>query len=433
MFSQRSYRQLAAAVLVLALGVRIVGAIWWEQRLARQNQVFDFPDSESYCHLAKRLAHGESFEFGPDGKIFRTPGYPMLIAPGYWLEGTDPPRWWLRGLGIALGVATVAAAMALARQLFGERAALLAGLFIAFDVGAVSLSVFALSEAPFCPLMLIHLWLWAASWQAEESGLSRNRGLTLAFAGGVVAAIATMMRPSYLLFVPFASVLGCLWFRPITRHVKLAAIMLLGLSAAMSPWWIRNAMISGEFVPTTLQVGASLYDGISPEANGASDMRFVPPFTQKQREQDAAAVEPPVGTFESRLDRSLKNASIAFAKENPRRVVELAGIKFLRIWSPWPNAAELGGGLLRLATALTYLPILMLGIAGLIRFRSMPFAWLCFVPAVYFTSLHVIFVSSLRYRQPAMLAVAVLAGAMLATWLRRRDESTAIVGEKPSR
>jgi 4-amino-4-deoxy-L-arabinose transferase-like glycosyltransferase len=406
-----TYRQCFCAVLVLALVLRLGAAVWWEQRLSRQNQAFDFPDSESYCYLAKQLADGKPFEFGADGKIFRTPGYPLFIAPGYWLEKNNPPHWWLRGLSVASGVSAVALVMGLARQLFGDRAAIIAGLLVAIDIGAISLSVFALSEAPFCPLMLAHLCLWSAAWQSEK------RSFALAFIAGLFAAATTLMRPSFLLFIPFAAVLGCLWFRPLTRHAKLVGVMIVGLALGMSPWWIRNAMVAGEFVPTTLQVGASLYDGINPEANGGSDMRFVPAFVEKQRELDAQSTAPLRRTFESRLDKSMKDAAVAWAKENPGRVAELVGIKFLRIWSPWPNAAELGGGMLRWLTAMTYVPILFLGIWGLIQFRNRPLAWLCAVPAVYFTTLHVIFVSSLRYRQPAMLAITVLAAAAIASWI----------------
>ena len=35
--------------------------------------------------------------------------------------------------------------------------------------------------------------------------------------------------------------------------------------------------------------------------------------------------------------------------------------------------------------------------------------YLCWLPAVYLTLLHVVFVSSLRYREPAMLALLALA------------------------
>ena len=38
------------------------------------------------------------------------------------------------------------------------------------------------------------------------------------------------------------------------------------------------------------------------------------------------------------------------------------------------------------------------------------------MPAIYFTLLHMVFVSSIRYRQPAMLALIVPAAAFLVRW-----------------
>jgi hypothetical protein len=191
----------------------------------------------------------------------------------------------------------------------------------------------------------------------------------------------------------------------------------LGFCATMLPWWVRNYHLAGRFIPTTLQVGASLYDGISPVATGASDMRFVPAFIAEQRQADAVATVTPQGLFEDRLDRRMQGAAVAWAQQHPLRVAQLAGIKFLRMWSPWPNAAELGSWKLRLILSLTYVPILTLAAYGAWRFvpRDWPYL-LCLLPAVYFTALHMIFVSSIRYRQPAMLTLMVLAAGALTAW-----------------
>jgi hypothetical protein len=91
-------------------------------------------------------------------------------------------------------------------------------------------------------------------------------------------------------------------------------------------------------------------------------------------------------------------------------VARLAAVKLLRTWNVWPNEAGLSSWPVRLAVLLSYVPVLVLGVAGAagtIR-RGWPYV-LCWLPAVYFTVLHVIFVGSIRYRQPAMLGLIVLA------------------------
>jgi hypothetical protein len=99
--------------------------------------------------------------------------------------------------------------------------------------------------------------------------------------------------------------------------------------------------------------------------------------------------------------------------------VQLAAIKFLRIWNFWPNEPSFSAWPVRLAVLATYLPLLLLAARGLRRAAAC--GWpgaLCWLPAVYFTLLHTVFVSSIRYRQPAMLGLIVLAAGYLAQWRR---------------
>src|SRR4029434_772606 len=95
----------------------------------------------------------------------------------------------------------------------------------------------------------------------------------------------------------------------------------------MLPWWVRNYLVAGRFVPTSLQVGASLYDGLSPTATGASDMRFVPQVIAERRGADAQSIAAHAELFEDRLDRRMRDAALAWAKEHPGRVLQLAAIK----------------------------------------------------------------------------------------------------------
>jgi 4-amino-4-deoxy-L-arabinose transferase-like glycosyltransferase len=400
--------------------VRLAAAAWWEARLPPGLR-FGFGDSESYWALARSIAEGRPYRFGENGpQVFRTPGYPLVLAPLFLLYAEEPPTMAARLLGAVLGTATVACVGALAGTCFDGRTAFVAAALAAIDPGAVAMSVFLLSEAPFCPLMLLQLLAWTKAWRAEH----RRTVLLWAIAAGIAAGAATLMRPSWLLFTPFALILAIAFSRARRRHAELGLAMIVALVATMAPWWVRNYAVTGHFVPTSLQVGASLYDGLSPHATGASDMRHVDEFARRYR----ASLPPQERTsgagWEVALDRRLRDAAVRWALENPGRALELAWVKFVRIWNIWPNAAEFQSWRLRLIVAAGYAPLLVLGLWGAWRWapRDWPYS-LCIVPAVYFTLLHMIFVGSIRYRQPAMLALIVLAAAVLTGAGSRRPAS----------
>lgn len=401
------------AILALALVLRLAAGVWWQERLPA-DQSFFFPDSQSYWHLGRTIAHGEPYIYGEEeARIFRTPGYPLLLAPLFYLGGDHPSPYWGRALSAVLGTCSVAVVMQMTHHIFNARAAQLAGLYAACDPGTISQGVFILSEAPFCPLMLLHLYAWYLAEQAHEY----RPALLHAAWGGAMGACATLMRPSWLLFLPLAA--GVLFFvRPNrTQQVGIAGIMALTFGVTMAPWWWRNYQLTGRFIPTTLQVGASLYDGLHPEATGGSDMRFVATFLAEQCEQDAHMLSPSTNTFEERLDERMKQAALAWAGAHPGRVCQLAAIKLIRLWTPWPNARDIGGTWAKIAVAVGYVPLLLTGVAGAGRFvrrdRSLS---LLVLPAVYFTLLHCVFVSSVRYRQPALLPLIILA----AGWVMER-------------
>jgi 4-amino-4-deoxy-L-arabinose transferase-like glycosyltransferase len=400
---ERPRTWLLPAILIVGLTLRLVAALWWQSRLPA-DRPFLFGDSESYWHLARAIADGQPYQYGgPDAKIFRTPGYPLLLSPLFLIAGPDPPVFAARVMSVLCGCAAIAAVSWLGRLLFGRQVGLLAAAMLALYPGAIVLSVVVLSEAPFVPLVLLHLALWALAWQVIGCW---KMALT-AVAAGLAAAAATLVRPSWLLFVPFVLVIG-LAYSQRRKHLIIAGCALLGLGLGMLPWWIRNAWAVGHFVPTTLQVGASLYDGLNPRADGSSNMWFVEPLKADLRR--AASDEP----LEYRLDGELRRAAFRWTSEHPAAACELAWIKLVRMWNIWPNEPQFRSWPLRLLVALTYTPLLALGIVGAWRSRHAGLRFgLCWLPAVYLTLLHIVFVSSIRYREPAMMPLAVLAAATL--------------------
>lgn len=449
-------------ILAAALGLRLAAGAWWQGRLP-PGERFGFGDSDSYWSLGRAIAEGKPYQYG-DARIFRTPGYPLVLAPLFWLGGSDPPPAWAFIESALLGTAAVGGVYWLTRTLFDRRAALIAAAIAAVYPGAISQGALVLSEAPFMPLVLAEFALWSMAWRSE----STSRAIWLSLATGLSAGLATLMRPSWLLFTPAAAVLSALvcivqrsgaiaqpgatgqrseaghplgpasaiapddstnlsrGLKPTLRwRWRAAAISLvicLSLALTMLPWWIRNYQLTGQFIPTTLQVGASLYDGLNPTADGGSNMAFVEPMAARQRSMDAKVRTEQSDSFEYRLDHRMREDAMEFAATNPSRAVELAAIKFLCTWNIWPNEPGLRSWPLRLAVAATYLPLLILGLWGAIKFskRGWPYI-LCWLPLPYFALLHMIFVGSIRYREPAMIALIPLAaGVVSECWAKSK-------------
>lgn len=450
-----------AAVLLAALGLRLAAALWWEKRVetaaAAQEQSaearytdgpFFFGDSDTYWKLGRALAFGRPYRFDPQRhwKVFRMPGYPALLAPLFWLGGENPPVFWGRVLGAFLGTLTVLFTALLARQVTASRAAaLLAGAIAAVDPTLVFQSILILSDEAFTAVMLLQLAV-LVRFSRWKSGDSAARKFLTAFLLGLTSAAAVYLRPGWLDFIPFALILaaflalidkirhkeGGSFASLLRRFTPPALIVVVVFALAMAPWWLRCRRVTGHFAATTLQGGASLYDGLSPEATGASDMRFVDTFrevvTEEILRESPQYTDPPLDdpAYEIKLDRAMKSASVAWAKAHPREVLRLGWVKFCRLWNLWPNEPSFRSLPIRLGILLTYGPILFLALIGAVwAFRHGSAARLLLFPALYVTCLHVIFVSSLRYRIPATPPLIILAAIGILWLWRGRDRKRA--------
>ncbi len=439
--SNRRWLVWMCAILAVAFGLRVVAATYWHRQALASDRVFRLGDSDSYWVLAGHIARGEPYEYGsPDASIFRAPLYPIVLAPFTWIASKSDAVYWARIFGCIGGTLTVWLVMRLAAQV--ERslrevqdnagptsgpvpsvAALAAGLLAAIYPGAIGMSIVVLSEAIFCPLMLMTLLGWHRALLSNDT----KSVLPMSFGAGAASGLAILARPSWLLFMPLAGILVLLLSRRRMHQLAVLAVMALGCVMVMSPWWVRNYRITGRLVPTTLQVGPSLYDGLHAGASGGSDenMEFVNQFIQQQRRLDdeAGLSRQPSreqvaahSTFEYRLNASMNRAALRWAGENISGTIRLALVKFGRTWSLWPSAGEVGSTGLRTALTLGCYGIVILA-AWASRSVRAPRASklrtslaLCWGPAVYFTLLHMVFVGSIRYREPAVLVLSALAG-----------------------
>ncbi len=419
-------RRCLLAILLVAFLLRLGAASYWQRTAHSEGRLFRLGDSHSYWTLASQLARGLPYQYeSPESRIFRAPLYPLVLAS--LASGHDPATgvWWARVLGCLLGTLAVAEIALLAWRFGGIRTALIAAALAAVYPSAVGMSIIVLSEAIFIPLMLAHLIAWQSAWQASSGASRWGYGL---LAGGLAGA-AVLARPSWLLFAPFVWALGMLVGQDRPRQTLILLATLIGLSGVMSPWWVRNARITGHFVPTTLQVGPSLLDGLHAGASGASDenMAFMQPLVAEQLAADAQQTEPLTSTLEYRINARAQQAAVSWAKANPLEVLGLAGRKFMRIWTLWPDGGEINSTAIRLAITLSSFSILLLALwySRTLLGRFDWFYAICFVPSLYFTLLHMVFVGSVRYREPALLVLIPLAACEVAQWMRYQVEPLA--------
>ncbi len=478
--TDRKYCALCVLILIAAFTVRLGVAFYWDSFVrescanvssstsangattTEKDGPFFFGDSDSYWKLGRAIAFGRPYEFDSERhwQIFRTPGYPAILAPIFWFFGENPPVFVARLQGVCFGTFNVALVMILASTYFKDYwlrrwITILSALCVSVDPTLALQSVCVLSEESFMTFALAlnivvilsarRLGLLAPNTQkdcATPRALSDGNGnvlsislyelarqaLPLAF----FATVATYIRPSWLYFLPFAytslllvkiisSFLGrqresansYAMRRTVCATVKLAVFVVTLQTVFLSPWIYRNLKLTGRIIPTSLQMGASLYDGLNPNATGASNMTFVDEFRNAEHQNPS---DSPDVHFEVRLDKRLKDEAALWALNNPQKVARLACVKLYRLWAPVPREPAFSRPELKCALFLSYTPILLLAVLGAYRsFRRQGAVWSLALPALYLSLLHIVFVSSIRYRTPATPGLAVLAAYWLVT------------------
>ncbi len=420
-------------------------------------------DSGVYARLAADVAGGDLLLRGPGSvPFFVSPLYIYFLAAIHAFSAGSFLAAKL--VQIALGTAAVALVFLTARRLFGERAALAAGILYALT-GVVTFHEVLILQAALDPfLTALGLFLLADALtqgrislkvnEKEAAGVGgarrRAAGVGRWLAAGAAFGLLSLNRPNALLCVPVIA--GTLIVaslvarrRPETRSssslpleetslrtFRFAAAFLAGTGLLVAISLARNRIVSGEPVLISSHGGLNFLIGNGPGANGV--YRALPGITPDigGQARDARRV---AEAAEGRA-LSTREVSAHFANEAFRWMVEnptAAGSLFLRkirlllsrdeaplnFSFPWyrerSGALKLlfvGPGLL-VPLAGTGFVLALLASAGAAR-RAL-LVWASFVPA-YVLSVAAFFVAT-RYRLPLLVALAVLGGAgVVAAW-----------------
>jgi len=420
-------------------------------------------DGGVYARLAWRIANGDLLLRG-EGPV------PFFVSPlyAYFLAATGVSFPVARVVQMMLGAAAVVLVFLTARRLFGDRAALPAGVLFALT-GVVTFHEALILQAALDPfLTALFLYLLSVGLtprrfssnvtggEAAASGGVRRAAPPLAaapissrvmIAAGFAGGLLSLNRPNALLCVAaIAAALALFMFKEKSlRRVWIAAAFVGGAAVAIAPVTLRNFVVSREFVLISSHGGLNFLVGNGPGANGV--YRALPGITPDigGQARDARRVA------EAAEGRSLSTPEVSahFAREALRWIranpgsaesLFLRKIRFtlsgdeapLNFSFPWYREHStalkilaVGPGLL-LPLAGAGFVLAILASAG--EARRALLVWTAFIPA-YVLAVAAFFVAT-RYRLPLLVALAPLAGAAVAkfpeAWRTKRGVGAAV-------
>ncbi|MFT5090110.1 MAG: 4-amino-4-deoxy-L-arabinose transferase-like glycosyltransferase [Candidatus Latescibacterota bacterium] len=376
-------------ILLAAFALRVGAAFFCVDRIFSADEVHWQRMGELLWHQGVTNA---------EAGLYRPPLYPLFIALVYGVGGENP--WGLRLAQAAISTATCLFPYALAKRSGGEWAGICAAALAAVYPFFIFFSAIVMAET------LLLFFVAAALWQAQR--FFAQPSLRRAVEWGFLLGLGALCKPVILVWLP---IIGVIWWGKALLCAAEKAQRLLVLCSALVcvvlPWTLRNAHMSGHFVPISTNVGINLLVGHEAGATGV--YRDGADYWRLMEEVSGGELDP------VRRDAIVARRMAAQIANDPLRALGLAVRKVLLLWNPFLSGV---GWLEQLVAALSSLPLLLLGALGLWQLRSQPLAWSAAALALALTLVHAVFFAHARFRLPIDMALVAPAACWLAVHVK---------------
>lgn len=395
------------AILALAATLRLL--VLWTV-LAHYPAKWLFSRGIEMGLLANSLITGRGLsspfvgETGPTA--FFGPGYPLLIAAIFRLFGSfsQASAISIISLQIVLNLVTVWLIMHLARRLFGQRVAMIAGFFWACSPPLLWLStIFWESSVTIC----MTTGLLALALRCREHP---TRALWIGI--GAYCGVAVLFNPA--LVVTFGAILCWLAWQTHRTETKSFILAAACFISVVAPWPIRNARVFHAFIPLRSNFGYELWMGNHPGASGYLEEFNFPTFNQS--ELDAYKRK---GEIAYTADKgALVKQSI---RQNPGVFLRLSLRRVYRFWTG--TGSQGGSSIFTLHACMTT----TLGLAGLclLARRRRDLFVLFALPMLLFPLPYYITHAEFRYRLVLDPLLTMLSAYALVTFSRSTAQEPA--------
>ncbi len=361
----RRFHRHLIIVIGIAVFVRLaVVVVFWH---AWGWQYKEIPDS--WNKLAINLVDNGTFGFVPyQSTITRGPIFPLIEVPLYLAFGETYAGWCISLL--LFDTLTCFLVILLFRKLWGNLAALLAGLFYAVNLPIIYYTAKISQLTSILPFVALFMYLFS-SWEYEYS--SRWRPLVLGLVSGLMILNKTVYLP-----IPIVCSAILVWSKwlELKRRPRLLpiAIYLLVTAAVVAPWTARNFVLTGgKVVPVQslfweLNVQDVLYYDLGKEARlDRSEGVTLRYFIEQERQMlvsNGVSFACPKGTscakWEYAREQAFRSVYMNWIRQDPSKILR---VKIENLWNFWVREENWQKTLLMI---LMQVPLLGVVIASLV-------------------------------------------------------------------
>ena len=352
------------AALSLALAMRVFA-------LLLADGVTHYGDPLNYLRLARSVADGHGLSLlNSSGVLASTgqfpPGLPLLLGAVASVVALTPLT-----LTIVNTLIDLAAAL-----LLGRLAAQLARPDLSVPVSLAYLlwpSIAFMAPLAYKEGLIVALMLAMIVALLEQSRRTNHRWAALS---GLAGGALVLTQPSLAPLLPLVFLVCVRRFHSASRWLTTCACAALATLAVMLPWWIRNAIVFGQFVPFTTSSGLALWVGA--QSDGGMVWKLPPPEWSRAGEIEASRLATAEAWRIISADpggyvlRCLAKFPLSFLNSNWAidQMVLAKG-------QPLPQLAN--SVAMRFGPTLVELAAVLTAFVGLVRHRRSPAAWLLLV------------------------------------------------------
>jgi len=249
------FRIFVFSVLVLFFCVCVGASMYYGEELLLGSLEEFNNDDVKYLRSADTLLKTGKFTYENPEKstVFIMPGIVFVLLPFVKLFGLEGAILPFQIFSAFLQTITIYVFFHMATRQFGKLSASIGLVALSCYIPLIYISTLLLTETCF---LFCFAWLLYFSVMALEE--KRKKYYIMA---GIAWGMATLFRPMIFLY---PLVIFMIWllrkysFREIVRNAMLVIIPFIFL---LSPWWIRNAVTFGEFIPFTMSMGNPMLQG----------------------------------------------------------------------------------------------------------------------------------------------------------------------------